>query len=91
MATYADLTLDTYYLIKDSQEDEIELVCAIFETEKCVLLRSFTPEPEDFWKKKSDVIAEVIEEVDDEKISEFENIYDDDLEAEFDDDIYSEE
>lgn len=91
MATYADLILDSYYLIKDSPEDEIELVCPVFETEKCVLLRSFTPEPEDFWKKKTDVIAEIIEEVDEDKISEFENIYDEELETEFDDDIYFEE
>ncbi len=75
MATYADLTLDMYYLIRDTAEDEIELVCPIFETGNCFLLRSYTPLPEDFWKKKSDTIAEIIEELDDDKIIEFKSIY----------------
>lgn len=64
MATYADLQAGNFYLIRGETDTDIELVSVLALTDQCILMRSFGHEDEDFWKKRTDTIEEVIEELD---------------------------
>jgi hypothetical protein len=82
MATYADLQPGNFYLLKDGKDTDIELISVLALTDKCMLLRSFGQVEEDFWKKRSDSIEEIVEELDYESASAILSLYDEDEEDE---------
>jgi hypothetical protein len=75
MASFKDLRTDTYYLILTDGGSPIELVSVVLETRTAVLLRSYLPSTKDFFRLKEEVIPKVIEELDQEKALQFEQIY----------------
>ena len=75
MASYGELKPNTYYLIQVDAESDIELVSVILETKETVLLRSYLPQTEDFFKHQEETIFKLIEEVDDETAAQFESLY----------------
>ncbi|HXB91869.1 MAG TPA: hypothetical protein VNU72_06255 [Puia sp.] len=75
MASFGDLKPDTYYLIQVDAESDIELVSVIFQTQETVLLRSYLPQSEDFFKLQDESIFRLIEEFDEETAQKFESIY----------------
>ncbi|KYP13273.1 hypothetical protein [Flavihumibacter sp. CACIAM 22H1] len=82
MATYADLQPGNFYLLKDAQDTDIEMVSVLALTDKCILLRSFGQVEEDFWKKRTDSIEEIVEELDYESASAILSLYDEEEEEE---------
>lgn len=66
MSTYGELNLDTYYLIQVDAESDIELVSVILQTRETVLLRSYLPQPEDFFRYLDEPVFKLIEELDEE-------------------------
>lgn len=72
MAIFQDLELDKFYLVKMSENDNIRLVQVAMATEKCVLVYEFGEVDITYWKKKDDYINEVVEELTDESIDEYE-------------------
>lgn len=83
MATYNELELEHYYLVRETEGGEIVLVQPIMETAKCFLVLTIDEVETTAWKKKEDSIAEIIEELTEEQVEEFEEIFeeDDDLSA----------
>jgi len=75
MASFGELKPDTYYLIQIDAESDIELVSVIFQTRETVLLRSYLPQSEDFFKYQDEPVFKLIEELDEETAQKFESLY----------------
>lgn len=90
MATYNDLQTDQYYLIQETEAGALSLVYVLMETEKAVFLELENGSETQVWKKKSDTIAEIVEELTEEQADEYESIMfeddDEDEDFEWDDD-----
>ena len=84
MATYNDLKTDKYYLVKEVDADEVSLVYVLMETEKAVFLE-FEDEMESMvWKKKTDKLDEIVEELTEEQADLYESIvYEEEEDEEF--------
>ena len=75
MPTFENLEVEKFYLLRIKEQDEITMVQVAMETEKCVLVYEFEDEYETTsWKKKDDAIAEIVEELTEEHLDEYENI-----------------
>jgi hypothetical protein len=74
--SYSDLQEGVYYLVRSENEDLIELVSVLMQTNSAVLLRSYLPEEEDFFMLKTDDIK-VIEELDESVAEKFFDVYGD--------------
>lgn len=77
MANYADLQPGNFYLLRDTEDSDIELISVLALTDKCILLRSFGHVEEDFWKMRTDHIYQVIEELDYDSAAAILSLYDD--------------
>ena len=75
MASFGELKLNTYYLIQVDAESDIELVSVILITKETVLLRSYLPVAEDFFKYQDEAIFKLVEEVDEETAELLESLY----------------
>ena len=75
MASFGELKLNTYYLIQVDAESDIELVSVILQTKETVLLRSYLPVAEDFFKYQDEAIFKLVEEVDEETAELLESLY----------------
>jgi len=75
MASFGELKPDTYYLLQVDAESDIELVSVILETKETVLLRSYLPQAEDFFKYQDEPVYKLIEEVDEETAQRIESLY----------------
>ena len=75
MASFGELKLNTYYLIQVDTDSDIELVSAILHTKETVLLRSYLPQAEDFFKYQDEPIFKLVEEVDEATAQQFESLY----------------
>jgi len=78
MATYADLKINGFYLIKESETEEIVLVQPLMETEACLLLMNLDEYENTFWRKKTDALHELVDELTDEQLAEYEILFEDD-------------
>lgn len=75
MASFGELKLDTYYLIQVDADSDIELVSVILHTKETVLLRSYLPQAEDFFKYHDEPVFRLVEEVDEETAQQLESLY----------------
>ena len=75
MASFGELKLNTYYLIQVDADSDIELVSVILHTKETVLLRSYLPQAEDFFKYQDEPIFKLVEEVDEETALQLESLY----------------
>ncbi len=75
MPTYGELKPGAYYLIQTDAESDIELITVIMETKETVLLRSYLPTTEDFFRFSAEGIYKLIEELDAETAGKFESLY----------------
>jgi hypothetical protein len=74
MTNYSNLVLDKAYLIIERESEEIALVQILMETEKCVLVEMHDDEATTFWRKKSDPIFEVIDELTEEQVEAYDEL-----------------
>ena len=72
MAIFQDLAMDKFYLVKLSENDTIKMVQVAMATEKCLLVYEFGAVDITYWKKKDEYISEIVEELTDEAIDEYE-------------------
>ncbi len=84
MKTYADLSLNRHYLLIESEGESIVLIEPILSTENCFLNVLHDDEESTFWRKKSDPIFEIVEELTEEQFNEFETLFEDDEEDVYD-------
>jgi hypothetical protein len=75
MASFGELKPNTYYLIQVDADSDIELISVILHTRETVLLRSFLPQAEDFFKYQSEPIFKMVEEIDEETAQQLESLY----------------
>jgi hypothetical protein len=75
MPSYGELNPDAYYLIQADSESDIELVSVIMQTKETVLLRSYLPSTEDFFRFSAEAVYKLIEELDVETAGKFESLY----------------
>jgi hypothetical protein len=75
MASFGELKLDTYYLIQVDTDSDIELVSVILHTKETVLLRSYLPQAEDFFKYQDEPVFKLVEEVDEATAQQLESLY----------------
>ena len=75
MASFGELKISTYYLIQVDAESDIELVSVILQTKETVLLRSYLPQQEDFFKYHDEPVFKLIEELDEATAQQFESLY----------------
>lgn len=74
MTNYSSLLPDKAYLIIESEGEEIALVQILMETDKCFLVEMHDDEVTTFWRKKSDPIFELIDELTDEQIDMYDEL-----------------
>ena len=85
MATYNDLEVDKYYLIKEQADDGVDLVFVLMETNNAIFLEVEDGEDTLVWKKKADTIAEIVDELSEDQAELYESIaYEDEDEEDFD-------
>jgi hypothetical protein len=77
MATYSNLEINHYYLVRENADGEIILVQPIMETDNCFLLLHLDEIEITVWKKKESNIAEIIEELTEMQVAEYENLFED--------------
>jgi hypothetical protein len=84
MATYNELKTDSYYLIKPNSTADIILVYVLMETEKAVFLEYESAVETLVWKKKSDTLEEIVEQLTEEQAELYESIvYEEEEDEEF--------
>ena len=83
MASFGELKLDTYYLIQVDTDSDIELVSVILHTKETVLLRSYLPQAEDFFKYQDEPVFKLVEEVDEATAQQLESLYQQTVEEEY--------
>lgn len=86
MATYNDLKIDRYYLIRPNDSADVILVYVLMETEKAVFLEYEAEAETLVWRKKSDTVEEIVEELTEEQADLYESIV---YKEEEDDDSFS--
>ena len=77
MYSYALLEKNCYYLIQESEVSPVSLIKVNLETEQCMFVSRYAEEQLNEWKKKGDPIFDILELVSDDKIKDWESIYND--------------
>ena len=77
MYSYALLEKNCYYLIQETEESPVSLIKVNLETEQCMYVSRYADELVNEWKKKGDSIFDILELVSDDKIKDWESIYND--------------
>ena len=77
MYSYALLEKSCYYLIQETEPSPVTLIKVNLETEQCMFVSRYAEEQLNEWKKKGDPIFDILELVSDEKIKDWESIYND--------------
>lgn len=77
MYSYALLERDCYYLIQEAEGSSVQLIKVNLETEQCMYVSRYADEQVNEWKKKGDPIFDILELVSDDKIKDWESIYND--------------
>ncbi|HEY4149263.1 MAG TPA: hypothetical protein VGM41_10055 [Chitinophagaceae bacterium] len=75
MATYKELKSGVYYLLQADAVPVIRLVSVVMKTKESVLLRSYVPAADDFFKLGSEPIVKLVEELDEKGAADFERVY----------------
>jgi hypothetical protein len=77
MYSYALLEKNCYYLIQETEDSPVSLIKVNLETEQCMFVSRYADEQLNEWKKKGDQIFDILELVSDDKIKDWESIYND--------------
>lgn len=77
MYSYALLEKNCYYLIQETELSPVSLIKVNLETEQCMYVSRYADEQVNEWKKKGDSIFDILELVSDDKIKDWESIYND--------------
>jgi hypothetical protein len=83
MPVFNDLSIEKKYLINEYDGDNVLLVEPIMKTESCVLILIHEDVETIIWKKLSDNIFEIIEELSEQKVEEYELLFEEDEDDDF--------
>jgi hypothetical protein len=77
MYSYALLEKNCYYLIQETEQSPVSLIKVNLETEQCMYVSRYEDEQVNEAKKQGDSIFDILELVSDDKIKDWESIYND--------------
>jgi len=83
MPVFNDLIIEKKYLINEYDGDNVLLVEPIMKTESCVLILIHEDVESIVWKKLNDTIFEIIEELSEEKVEEYDLLFEEDEQDDF--------
>jgi hypothetical protein len=86
MYSYALLETGCYYLIQEKESAGLSLIKITMDTDYCMFVTSFGETPVMEWKKKTDTIYDILELMGDDKVKEWESIYNDNQDAYYEED-----
>ncbi len=86
MSIYNELSQGKKYLINEFEGDQVLLVEPLMKTEFCVLILIHEDVESIQWKRLNDEIFEIIEELSDQKFLEFEDLFEEVEEDDFEED-----
>ena len=75
MYSYALLEAGCHYLIQEKEDSSIHLIQVGLETDYCGLVTRFADEETVEWKKKTDPIFDILELLSEDKIKDWQAIY----------------
>jgi hypothetical protein len=82
MYSYSLLESGCHYLVQEKEENPVvTLIKVTVETDQCLFVTRFGEEEVLEWKKKTDPIFDILELLSDEKVKEWESIYNDNKDA----------
>ena len=75
MYSYALLETGCYYLIQEKEDSTINLIQITVETDHCLYVTKYNEEEILEWKRKTDLIFDIIELLSDDAVKEWESVY----------------
>lgn len=81
MYSYALLEPGCHYLVQEKKEEPVALIKITVETDQCLYVTRFGETPILEWKKKADPIYDILELLSDDKVKEWETVYNDNQDA----------
>ena len=86
MYSYSLMEVGCYYLVQEKEDAGISLIKINFESDQCVFVSKFEEIETQEWKKKSDTILDIIELLSDEKVKEWEAVFNSNQDAYYEED-----
>ncbi|MHA4847053.1 hypothetical protein ACX0G7_23000 [Flavitalea antarctica] len=86
MYSYALLETGCYYLIQEKEDSGLSLIKVTMDTDYCMFVTTFGDNAVMQWKKKTDTIHDILELMGDDKVKEWESIYNDSQDAYYEED-----
>ena len=86
MYSYALLEPGCHYLIQEKEEDPVTLIKITVETDQCLYVTRFDEGPVLEWKKKNAPIHDILELLSDDKVKEWESVFNDNQDAYYEED-----
>ncbi|MEI6697203.1 MAG: hypothetical protein WCO13_14205 [Bacteroidota bacterium] len=83
MPVFNNLSIEKKYLINECDGENVLLVEPIMKTESCVLILIHEDVESIVWKKLSDSIFEIIEELSEQKVEEYDLLFEEDEDDDF--------
>jgi hypothetical protein len=77
MYSYALLEKGCYYLIQEKEEAPVNLIKVNLETDNCMFVSKYADVTSLEWKRKSDPIFDILELLGDDKVKDWETMYND--------------
>jgi hypothetical protein len=81
MYSYSLLEPGCYYLIQEKEDEPVTLIKITVETDLCLYITQYEDMPVMVWKKKNDPIFDILELLSDDKVKEWEAVYNDSTDA----------
>ena len=75
MYSYALLENRCHYLIQEKEDSPITLIQVTVESDHCLYITMFGDDEAMVWRRKNDPIFDIIELVSDDKVKEWESLY----------------
>jgi hypothetical protein len=86
MYSYALLETGCYYLIQEKENSGPGLIKVTMESDYCMFVTTYGEVPVMEWKKKTDNIHDILELLGDDKVKEWESIYNGSQDAYYEED-----
>ena len=77
MYSYGLLERGCYYLVQEKEHEPVNLIKVNMETDYCMFVARYLDTVQMEWRRKTDPIFDILELVSEEKIKDWESIYND--------------
>lgn len=86
MYSYALLETGCYYLVQEKEDSPVTLIKVTVDTDHCLYVTRYADGPVMEWKKKNDSIFDILELLSDDKVREWQSVYNDNEDAYYEED-----